>query len=86
MLFTARSRKRPRPIADAVVIFVRFFVNLDMVVEIKKGDSTEKIEHEMSRISARNKEQKRERLAKFLGILKLQEDAVTIQRKWRDEW
>jgi len=57
-----------------------------MVVEIKKGDSTEKIEHEMSRISARNKEQKRERLAKFLGILKLQEDAVTIQRKWRDEW
>ena len=57
-----------------------------MVIEIKKGDSSKKIEQEIERISAINKEQKKERLMKFSGIIKLEEDPVVLQRRWRDEW
>lgn len=57
-----------------------------MVVEIKKGDSPEKIDRELKKILAKSAEDKKKHFEKFFGIITLSEDPVTLQRRWRDEW
>ncbi|QKJ31745.1 hypothetical protein HQ865_18885 [Mucilaginibacter mali] len=57
-----------------------------MVIEIKKGDSPEKIDKELKKILDKAAAEKKQHLEKFFGILKLDEDPVTLQRRWRDEW
>ena len=57
-----------------------------MVIEIKKEDSPEDIERKLRDFSGKINEDKKKRLSKFFGILKIQEDPVKLQRRWRDEW
>lgn len=57
-----------------------------MEVEIKQEDTPEEIEKKLKVFSKRISEDKKNRLSKFFGVLKLQEDPLTLQRKWRDEW
>ena len=57
-----------------------------MVVEIKKEDTPEDIENKLKEFSNKITEDRKTRLSKYFGILKLREDAVTLQRRWRDEW
>lgn len=57
-----------------------------MVIEIKKGDSPEKIDKELKKILDKAAAEKKQLFEKFFGILKLDEDPVTLQRRWRDEW
>lgn len=57
-----------------------------MVVEIKRDDSPEVVEKKLKAFSAKISEDKKNRLSKYFGILKLKEDPVTLQRRWRDEW
>ena len=69
---------------------------MGVIVEIKKEDSKEEVEKKLRDLSvAMGKikdhqqeiiEEKKERLRKFFGVLKLNEDPVTLQRRWRDEW
>lgn len=69
---------------------------MSVIVEIKKRDSEEELENKIKEASnrmAKLKElrdelidDKKKRLSKFFGILKLNEDPVTLQRRWRDEW
>ena len=56
-----------------------------MIVEIKKDDSPEIIEKKLKEFWAKIFEGKRNRLNKFFGIIKLQEDPVILQRRWRDD-
>lgn len=57
-----------------------------MVIEIKKGDSPEKIDQELKKILDRSAEEKKKHFERFFGILTLNEDPVKLQRRWRDEW
>lgn len=57
-----------------------------MVVEIKKGDTPEDIEKKLKKFSGKITDDKKIRLSKYFGVLQLKEDAVNLQRKWRDEW
>jgi hypothetical protein len=57
-----------------------------MVVEIKKGDTPEEINKKLKMFSGKIAEDKKTRLDKLFGAIKLKEDAVTLQRRWRDEW
>ena len=57
-----------------------------MVVEIKKEDTPEQIAEKLKAFSSKIAEDKKNRLSKLFGSLKLKEDAVTLQRRWRDEW
>ena len=57
-----------------------------MVVEIKKEDTSEDINKKLEAFSSKIIKDKKARLSKFFGIIKLKEDAVTLQRRWRDEW
>jgi len=57
-----------------------------MVIEIKKEDTPENIRKKLETLSNKVDDDKRARLTKLFGTLKLKEDAVTLQRRWRDEW
>jgi len=57
-----------------------------MEVEIKKEDTPDDISKKLKVFSSKIIENKKSRLSKFFGVLKLKEDAVTLQRRWRDEW
>ena len=58
-----------------------------MVVVIKRGMSRERIKALMGKL--RRSERKREKaidVYKYLGVLRVDEDPIALQRKWRDEW
>jgi hypothetical protein len=57
-----------------------------MVVEIKREDTPEEINKKLKVFSGKIADDKKSRLDKLFGVLKLNEDAVTLQRRWRDEW
>jgi hypothetical protein len=57
-----------------------------MVVEIKKEDTPEEIEKKLKVFSTKIDDDKKARLNRLFGSIKLKEDAVTLQRRWRDEW
>lgn len=57
-----------------------------MIIEIKKDDSPEEIKKKLADFSNKQSEDRKIKLSKFFGILKLDEDAVKLQRRWRDEW
>jgi len=57
-----------------------------MVVKIKSSDSPEKIKKELQAIEDEQTKKRIARLKPLFGILKLREDPVTLQRRWRDEW
>ena len=57
-----------------------------MVVVIKKGESSDKIDKKLKKIFDKTIEDRKARFEKFLGVIKLDEDAVVMQRRWRDEW
>lgn len=58
-----------------------------MVVTIKRGMSRQRIKTLMGRLrSAPRKARKPVDVYKYVGVLKLDEDPVELQRKWRDEW
>ena len=59
-----------------------------MTVVIKKSDSKEKKQKKMSLLQRTSLRPKQKSFMKFCGALKgvFKEDAVTIQRKLRDEW
>jgi hypothetical protein len=55
-----------------------------MVVEIKKEDTPEEIGKKLKEFTNKITEGRKTRLSKYFGALKLKEDAVTLQRRWRD--
>jgi hypothetical protein len=57
-----------------------------MVVEIKKEDTPEEIDKKLKAFSDKVNTDKKARINKLFGTIKLKEDAVTLQRRWRDEW
>ncbi len=57
-----------------------------MEVEIKKEDTPEDIDKKLKVFSAKKAEDRKIRLSKLFGAIKLKEDALTLQRRWRDEW
>ena len=57
-----------------------------MEVEIKKEDTPEEIDKKLKAFSAKKAEDRKTRLGKLFGSIKLNEDALTLQRRWRDEW
>jgi len=57
-----------------------------MVIEIKKEDTPENVKKKLEALSNKVDEERKARLNKFFGVVKLKEDAVTLQRRWRDEW
>lgn len=57
-----------------------------MVVVIKRGMSRQRIRMLMNKAQAPCKRRKAVDVYKYLGVLKLREDPVDLQRKWRDEW
>ena len=54
-----------------------------MEVEIKKEDTQEDIDKKLKVFSTKVAEERKAHLSKFFGVLKLKEDAVTLQRRWR---
>lgn len=63
------------------------FVNLDMVVVIKKGSTKAEVDAAFEKL-AKHREKVRNPFdaKKFAGKLKLDIDAITYQRQLRDEW
>ena len=58
-----------------------------MVVVIKRGMSKQRIQMQLRKLrTQRAKASKPVDVYKYVGVLKLQEDPVALQRKWRDEW
>ncbi len=58
-----------------------------MVVVIKRGMSKQRIQVQLRKLrTQRAKAQKPVDVYKYVGVLKLDEDPVALQRKWRDEW
>jgi hypothetical protein len=57
-----------------------------VIIEIKKEDTPEEVEKKLKRLSDKTAEDKKKRLDKLFGSIKLEEDPVTLQRRWRDEW
>jgi len=56
-----------------------------MVTIIKKGATKEKIQS-LLKLGKKNKPRKGIDLHKYCGVLKLKEDPLVLQKKWRDEW
>lgn len=54
-----------------------------MTVVIKKGDSIDRIRKKLSKLKGKGKKFPAH---KFLGLIKIDEDPVKIQRRLRDEW
>ena len=57
-----------------------------MIIEIKREDSPEEIKKKLAYLSTKQSVDRKNRLSKLFGVLKLNEDPVKLQRKWRDEW
>lgn len=58
-----------------------------MVVVIKRGMSKQRIQMQLRKLrTQRAKATKPVDVYKYVGVLKLDEDPVALQRKWRDEW
>ncbi len=57
-----------------------------MVVVIKRGMSRQRIRALMNKLQAPKKRHREVDVYKYLGVLKLEEDPVELQRRWRDEW
>lgn len=57
-----------------------------MVVVIKKGEASDKIEKKLKKIFDKTIEDRKARFEKFPGVIKLDEDAVVMQRRWRGKW
>lgn len=55
-----------------------------MVTVIKKGASKRSIEHSIKMLLVKGR--KGFDAKKFCGVLKLEEDALAIQKRLRDEW
>jgi hypothetical protein len=55
-----------------------------MEVEIKKEDAQENIDKKLKVFSNKLTDDRKARLSKFFGVINLKEDAVTLQRRWRD--
>ena len=55
-----------------------------MVTILKKKDSIEKLKKILENVLS--KKRKGVDASKFSGILKIDEDAVEVQKKMRDEW
>jgi hypothetical protein len=56
-----------------------------MVTIIKKGTSREKIKSLMKLRSKRKPTRRKIDLHKYCGVIKLKEDPLELQKKWRDE-
>ncbi len=54
-----------------------------MVTIIKRGSTKEEIN---SQLEQRNKKHKGIDLKKYFGSIKLREDPIKLQKKWRNEW
>lgn len=65
-----------------------------MIIEIKQSDSREEVEaklqqmhdHVSKKEEERQEKEKKEKLKSLFGSIKLKEDPVVMQRRWRDEW
>ena len=57
-----------------------------MEVEIKQKDSPQDIEKKLKAFSKNVSDERKARVSKFFGAVKLADDPLTLQRKWRDEW
>lgn len=57
-----------------------------MVLKIKSSDTPEKIKKELQAIEDGQTKKHIARLKPLFGTLKLREDPVKLQRRWRDEW
>lgn len=58
-----------------------------MVVVIKRGKARQRIKALLDKLHAsKPKKRKEVDVYKYVGVLKLKEDPVDLQRKWHDEW
>ncbi len=58
-----------------------------MVIVIKRGMSRQRIKALMGKLRpTKRKREKAIDVYKYLGVLRVDEDPVVLQRKWRDEW
>ncbi|MBS1546073.1 MAG: hypothetical protein JST38_08540 [Bacteroidetes bacterium] len=58
-----------------------------MVVVIKRGMSRQRIKALLAKAYSTPRKKAREvNVYKYVGVLKVKEDPVALQRKWRDEW
>jgi hypothetical protein len=55
-----------------------------MVTIIKKGMKKKEIQSLLTR--QKNTKKKKINLKKYCGVIELQEDALTLQKQWRNEW
>jgi hypothetical protein len=56
-----------------------------MLIEIKEKDTPESINKKLEALFVKVDCDEKERLNKFFGALHIKEDAVSLQRRWRDE-
>jgi len=56
-----------------------------MVIEIRKEDTPEEVKTKLRNFSLKRSKNKKKRLTQFFGVLKLKEDPVTLQRRWRGQ-
>ncbi len=58
-----------------------------MVVVIKRGMSRQRIQALWKRVREGSSTPRRKvDVYKYLGVLKVEDDPVELQRKWRNEW
>jgi len=57
-----------------------------MGTKINKEGSLESVKKKLETPLSNDDEDREKRLNKLFGSLKLKEDAVTMERRWRDEW
>jgi len=54
-----------------------------MAIVITKGSSKKEIKKKLDKV---RKSHAKKELSKLCGVLKLQDDPLKLQKKWRDEW
>jgi restriction endonuclease S subunit len=60
-----------------------------MVVEIKQTDTPEEVEKKLLAIreeTEKKKIERKERIMKHFGSIKIDIDPLELQRQWRNEW
>ncbi len=57
-----------------------------MVVVVQKGQSSKKVEKQLQKIFDEMAEERKVCFEKYIGTIKLGEDPVVMQRRWRNEW
>lgn len=57
-----------------------------MVIVVKRGTSRKRIKELMRKLMSSRARPARPDIFKHCGVLKLKEDPLVLQKRWRDEW